>query len=327
MEVASLGLRTDLALLERSGSTIEDCGDHLVVRTPRNPTFWWGNFLVLDAVPSPERIDAWLDRFVAALPGARHRAIAFDCPDGTVDELAGFSERGFTADASSVMTARSVQPPPHPNTEATYRPFSSDDDWAQSVALALACHDGYEENQLEFVTRRAASNRDLVTDGYGAWFGAFVDGRLVTQMGLVRAGADLARFQSVETDPASVDAGSQERSSTTSARYGFAELGAETLVMVADPNDDAIRIYRTVGFTATESALHAELAPPADLAVDRREAVDALGVLLCDVRVETGRVNLAVDPVVVLRASAFKAHQRHAVSTGVGDPVDIDPDQ
>ena len=32
--------------------------------------------------------------------------------------------------------------------------------------------------------------------------------------------------------------------------------------MVADPNDDAIRVYRTVGFTAAESDLHAELAPP-----------------------------------------------------------------
>ena len=263
MNVASLALQTDLALLERSGSTIEDCGDHLVVRTPRNPTFWWGNFLVLDAVPTLERIDAWLDRFVAALPGARHRAIAFDCPDGTVDELAGFTERGFTADASSVMTARSVHPPPHPNTEATYRPFSSDDDWTQSVALALACHDGYEENHLEFVTLRAESNRDLVADGHGAWFGAFVDGRLVTQMGLARAGKGLARFQSVETDPAFRRRGLAGTLVHHVAGYGFAELGAETLVMVADPNDDAIRVYGTVGFTATESALDAELAPPA----------------------------------------------------------------
>ncbi len=262
VDVASLGLRTDLALLGRSGSTIEDCGDHLVVRTPRNPTFYWGNFLVLDAVPAPGRIDAWLERFVAAIPGARHRAIAFDCPEGTVDELAGFVERGFTVSASSVMTARSVQPPPNPNTDATYRPFSSEDDWAQSVTLTLACHGGSEENYLEFVTRRAASNRDIVTDGHGAWFGAFVDGRLVTQMGLVRAGDRLARFQSVETDPAFRRRGLAGTLVHHVGEVGFAELGAETLVMVADPNDDAIRVYRTVGFTATESALDAELAPP-----------------------------------------------------------------
>jgi ribosomal protein S18 acetylase RimI-like enzyme len=262
VDVVSLGLRTDLALLERSGSTIEDRGDHLVVRTPRNPTFYWGNFLVLDAVPPPERIDAWLDRFVAALPGARHRAIAFDRPDGTGDELVGFAERGFTVDASTVMTARSVQPPPHPNTEATYRPFVSDDDWAQSFTLTLACHDGHEENYLEFATRRAESNRDLATDGHGAWFGAFVSGRLVTQMGLALAGTGLARFQSVETDPGFRRRGLAGTLIHHVGEYGFAELGAETLVMVADPNDDAIRVYRTVGFSAAESTLDAELAPP-----------------------------------------------------------------
>ena len=69
MNVHSLGFRTDLALLERAGSTIEDCGDHLVVRSPSNPTFYWGNFLLLDHVPAADRVDAWLDRFVAALPG------------------------------------------------------------------------------------------------------------------------------------------------------------------------------------------------------------------------------------------------------------------
>ena len=76
----SLGFRTDLALLERAGSTIEDCGDHLVVRSPSNPTFYWGNFLLLDHVPAADRVDGWLDRFDAALPGARHRSFGFDAP-------------------------------------------------------------------------------------------------------------------------------------------------------------------------------------------------------------------------------------------------------
>ena len=74
MDVVSLGFRTDLALLERAGSTIEDCGDHLVVTSPANPTFYWGNFLLLDHVPAADRVEMWLDRFVAALPAARHRS-------------------------------------------------------------------------------------------------------------------------------------------------------------------------------------------------------------------------------------------------------------
>ena len=261
MDVVSLGLRTDLALLELAGSAIEDCGDHLVVRTPSNPTFYWGNFLVLDHVPVPDRIDEWLDRFVAALPGARHRALAFDCPDGKVADLAGFAERGLTVDAWTVMTATSVRPPPHPNRMARYRPLASDDDWAQSLALQIACHDGYEEDQLEFVSLRTESNRALAATGQGRWFGAFVDGRLVTQMGLVRAGARLARFQSVETHPDHRGRGLAGTLVHYVSGYGFGALGAETLVMVADPGYAAIRIYRAVGFAASESALQAELHP------------------------------------------------------------------
>ena len=78
MDVTSLGFRTDLALLERAGSTIDDRGDHLVVRTPSNPTFYWGNFLLLDHVPAADRVEEWLERFVAAFPEARHRALGFD---------------------------------------------------------------------------------------------------------------------------------------------------------------------------------------------------------------------------------------------------------
>ena len=54
MEPRSLAWRTDLALLLAAGSEVDDRGDHLVVRTPANPGFYWGNFLLLD-VPAGER--------------------------------------------------------------------------------------------------------------------------------------------------------------------------------------------------------------------------------------------------------------------------------
>jgi hypothetical protein len=45
------------------------------------------------------------------------------------------------------------------------------------------------------------------------------------------------------------------------SRYGFGELRATTLVMVADPDYSAIRLYRSVGFADGESQLQAERAP------------------------------------------------------------------
>jgi len=43
--------------------------------------------------------------------------------------------------------------------------------------------------------------------------------------------------------------------------YGFDQIGATTLVMVADPSYLAIDVYRWVGFTAAESQTSLEQAP------------------------------------------------------------------
>ena len=50
MQVTSLGFRTDLALRVLEGAEVTDRGDYLVVRSPDNPTFYWGNFLLLGAL-------------------------------------------------------------------------------------------------------------------------------------------------------------------------------------------------------------------------------------------------------------------------------------
>jgi predicted GNAT family acetyltransferase len=98
--------------------------------------------------------------------------------------------------------------------------------------------------------------------GYGAWFGAFVDGRLVAQLGLIADGDGIARYQNVETHP---DARRQGLAGTLVCRAGQHSLsdGANTLVMVADPHDAAIRVYRSVGFADAESQIGFERRPAA----------------------------------------------------------------
>lgn len=264
MEVRSLGYRTDLALLRLGGSEIEDRGDHLVVRTPHNPTYWWGNFLLLPDPPPADETDRWLERFAQTFPGTRHLALGFDGTDGTVADLAGFADRGLLCEAATVMQASSVHEPARPNREATYRRLSSDDDYAQSVDLRVACRDDRNEGEdayRMFATRQVATHRELSEGGHGAWWGAFLDGQMLCQMGLFAASPGLARFQSVETHPDTRGRGLAGTLVYEVSRYGFAELGAHTLVMVADPDYLAVRVYRSVGFTDGERQLQAERAP------------------------------------------------------------------
>src|ERR1700731_4410314 len=126
--VRSLGYRTDLAILVLEGSQVTDRGDHLVIRTPGNPDYWWGNFLLLRDL-KPGSGGGWLARFAAEFPDPRHVALGLDATDaGTVDpgELAG-----MTMERNAVMTATSVHAPPHPNTEAVFRKLEGDADWRQ----------------------------------------------------------------------------------------------------------------------------------------------------------------------------------------------------
>lgn len=144
MERTSLGYRTDLALLQLGGTRVEDRGDHLVVRSTHNPAHWWGNFLLLAQVPTPEASQAWLDRFAEEFPAAEHVAIGFHAPDGAVADLGWFAGHGFTAAALTVMTATAVHEPARPNTSALYRALGSDEDWAQSIELRMRCNDTVE---------------------------------------------------------------------------------------------------------------------------------------------------------------------------------------
>jgi ribosomal protein S18 acetylase RimI-like enzyme len=260
VDVRSLAFRTDLALLRLSGSEIEDRGSHVVVRTPSNPDYFWGNFYLLERPPRGDEVDALLASYDADFVQSSHRTFGVDGVTDQREAVAPMVAAGLSVEVGAVMTASSVHPPPRPNSDAEYRMLTSDDDWAQRIDVSVAVNEGASsaERYLEFATRRAAADRALVENGHGAWWGAFVDGRLASVMGLVDAGDGLARYQSVETLPDHRGRGLAGTLVHRVATFGFDDLGARTLVMVADPDYLAIRIYRSVGFTETETQTQLE---------------------------------------------------------------------
>ena len=258
MRVTSLGFRTDVALRKLEGAVTTDRGDYLVVRTPDNPDFWWGNFLLLTRLPGPGQGREWLARFAAELPAARHVALGVDTTDN-FDTPAEFTAAGLQADRAAVLTAAQLRPPPRPNTEAEVRPLVSDADWRQSVDLAVRCFDGGEPG--DFLERRASARRRLTQTGAGVWFGAFDNGRLLAQLGLFDVGDGYARYQHVETDPVARRRGLAGTLVGTAGRYGRDVLGTSTFVIVADPAGVAIRVYRACGFTSRQSQLSFDRPP------------------------------------------------------------------
>lgn len=258
MEVLSRAWRTDLALLARAGSVVEHHATHVVVRTPDNPGFRWGNFLLLRRAPLPRQVDRWLAAFTACLPDVTHRAFGVDDPSGDRAALRCFADLGYRVSESAVLTADDVRLPQHAHHTAEVRRLETDHDWEQRVALAIACgaHGAAFE---EFARRQAAAERRLAATGDGAWFGAFEGGRMISGLGIFRAGDGLARFQNVETHPENRGRGLAGTLVHRAGRHALDELGVRTLVIVADPDHVAMRLYRRAGFTRTETQLQAVL--------------------------------------------------------------------
>jgi len=258
VRITSLGFRTDVALRVMEGAEVTDRGDYLVVRTPDNPDFWWGNFLLLARLPGPGQGREWLARFAAEFPAARHVALGVDTT-GDHETPAEFAAAGLQADRATVLTATQLRPSARPNAEAEVRPLEGDADWRQSVDLSVRCFDGGEPGN--FMERRAAARRRVTQTGAGVWLGAFENGRLLAQLGLFDVGDGYARYQHVETDPAARRRGLAGTLVGTAGRYGRDVLGTSTFVIVADPAGVAIRVYRAYGFTALQSQLSFDRPP------------------------------------------------------------------
>jgi GNAT superfamily N-acetyltransferase len=242
------------------GSQVEDRGDYLVVRTPSNPTYWWGNFLLL-AAPKPGQAAKWVATFTSEFPAAGHVAIGVDVTEISSVDSAEFVAQDLRMERSAVLMAQELTEPPRPNRQAEYRELSGDDDWRQSAELRNVVYAGEPGSDPEFLDARLASERSIAEAGHGSWFGAFVDGSLVAQLGLITDGSGVARYQNVETHPDWRRRGLAGSLVWSAGQQGLDALGAHTLVIVADPLAEAIRVYRTLGFADAETQVGFERQP------------------------------------------------------------------
>jgi ribosomal protein S18 acetylase RimI-like enzyme len=240
---------------------------YLAVRSPTNPTHYWGNLLVFDDAPGPGDGERWEAVFAAEfadLPRVRHRTFAWDRTDdarGAMDSE--FRGRGYDIDLSVGMIASPDEIHPHPraNAEVVVKaldPEPGGDDerhWHQVLELQAAGRDPdsseTEEAHRVFSRTRQAELRAMFRAGLGAWYVA-LDGDVVAgSMGIVVTGGR-ARYQAVDTAVSHRRRGICSRLLVDAARHAVAAYGATRLVIVADPDYHAAGVYESVGFRPIE---------------------------------------------------------------------------
>jgi GNAT superfamily N-acetyltransferase len=237
---------TDLAILEYSGAIIEGHPGYLLVRSPHNPDFHWGNCILVTEAEALNDATRWVNTFQSAFPESRWVAVGLIRMPA---HPAGWVAHGLTVEPEDVLTTRSL-PRQVPLPEGYTVRRLSGQDWAQSVNLSVAenghtkrydhqMHERFAKAQTR--TRAALSEREL-----GAWFGAFAGDELVAYLGIVRCGTT-ARYQSVLTAQEHRGRGLASHLLGVAALWA-AEHGCDSWVIVTDVTNRAGRVYRRLGF-------------------------------------------------------------------------------
>ncbi|MDE9367218.1 GNAT family N-acetyltransferase [Luteipulveratus sp. YIM 133132] len=256
------GWSTDLAILALKGAVVDDRGDHLVVTTPGNPRFHWGNFVLVTDPAAADDAARWMSVFEDAFPHAGWRAIGLTREPGNRTAWTGL---GLDLEQDEVLTA-STLPRMTPLADGYLaRALVSDDDWSQRLRRDVeendisGVHD--PDDFLRFSQDQVRTQRAMSEDGTGAWFGAFdTDGVLVADLGIVSCGRR-ARYQSVGTQEAHRRRGLAAHLLGVAARWA-AERGCEEWVIVTGSENPAGRVYRSVGFEPAAASTSAYRPPP-----------------------------------------------------------------
>jgi hypothetical protein len=267
---AELGFRSEL-IFHRADGTVDDLRvTHgcRVIRTPSNPTFFWGNYLLFERAPRSGDRSRWEETFTQLIargqPESTHRAF------GWIEDAAGqvedFLAAGYRRNDAVVMQSARIPSVPEPAIEAELRPFSLDTDaaeaeWAALVELHIATRaPEFDVAGYRPYARRSVERwRALAQAGQGGWFGAFVadDGgppHLAAALGLYaerepEAGERIARFQAVMTDERYRRRGLCRALIATAMRHVGAALPVDRFIIVAAAGEMPEQLYAGVGFT------------------------------------------------------------------------------
>ena len=137
MEVASLGYRTSLFFAAFDGQII-DRGNYLIIRTPTNPSFFWGNYLLFDRPPADGDLERWCEPFadeIGSPPQVKHQTFGWDSSRDELGVIEPFLQNGFHREVRRcVRPARQLHPPlADPHLDLQFVRCVRDEEWDQSA--------------------------------------------------------------------------------------------------------------------------------------------------------------------------------------------------
>lgn len=242
-----LGLKTDLMLLAPFAEIIKNDGA-IRVMSPAFPSYYFGNFLIVDHPPDDPH-DA-IDRFNSAFAGCkdiRHVTLCWDGRD--VDDVIRkrYAQAQFDHSVDTVLTTKMPRTATPAPVGITCRAIHTDSDWDQVINVEYETYKDDYPNYLEFVKDSVENHKVRIKTGMGHWYGVFEGDVLVGTMGLFCV-EGVARYQSVVTRPEHRGQGI----ASTLLCHAAADLAKthaiDQYVIVAENDSNAQRLYIKCGF-------------------------------------------------------------------------------
>jgi ribosomal protein S18 acetylase RimI-like enzyme len=256
MNLKSLGYRTDLIFPAFDGEII-DRDSYLVVRTPENPSFYWGNFLLFPYPPKEDDFAKWSQLFTQEIgvhEKIKHQAFGWDSTEGDEGIVQSFFDAGFNLSRNIVMTSQGACAPSRVSEDVEIRVLSSDSDWKQAVENQVICREPeFDEAEHKLFRQLQMSRyRKMVKAGLGEWYGAFHGNHLVADLGIFHIDG-VGRFQSIETHPDFRQRGIGTALIVKSAHHSLEAFNLRKLVIVAEDSSKPQQLYESLGFKPVES--------------------------------------------------------------------------
>ena len=263
VQIRSLLAATDIDVLPDS-AIVEDRGEYVVVRTPTNPNYFWGNFLHWRRAPRAGDREVWEQAFDEEFGERpeRHAAFSWDVIGEDGAAVTEFGAAGYRMDRAVALVADPHELVDHPRAsrEVTVRALDPHGDealWQEVHDLQLAGREpGHVESNYDtFLSARMRDRRVRFEAGDGAWFVAQLpDGTVAASCGVVVT-EGRARYQAVDTLEQFRRRGIASRLVTEAGRVAIARFGAKQLVIGADAEYHAMPLYESLGFTIRERCL------------------------------------------------------------------------
>ena len=263
-------------------TVVERRDGYLVVRSPGNPSHYWGNLLLFDDPPRDGDGSRWEALFAESFADesrVRHRTFAWDRTDHDVGAARSeFVDRGYDLDESVALVARAAQLRPHSrqNSDVAVRALDAAEGadvelWEAVVELQVQGRDaGHDEEAYRAFSRQRLDDlRALFRARRGAWYVALdpTTGTVVGSCGIV-ATARRGRFQAVDTAAAFRRRGICSRLVVEAAHLSAAEYGVARFAIVADVHYHALGLYESLGFERAEQLFGVGQWPRAEALVE-----------------------------------------------------------